>query len=125
MLNDEFQSVFGRRQIYIFLDGHDFENLHFSIPSWMIRISFSEYDPGVSDVADEELSPFDKADGGCGAGRRGETGSSFLPVRQILPHGLLRRQEPFSNGFEDKVVIVGPEVLLFRDRVHQMVLKIT
>ncbi len=74
-------------------------------------------------MSDEQLSAFDETDGGRRAGRRRKTGASFLPAGKVVPHVLLRRQESLSNGLQDKVVVVRPEILLLRDRVHKVVLK--
>ena len=44
-------------------------------------------------MADEDLAPLDKADGGGGAGGGGKPGGGGPPVGPVLDHLLLHREE--------------------------------
>lgn len=73
-------------------------------------------------MADEELSPLDETNGGRGSGGGGKARGRGFPVGPILPHSLLGRQKSLANGLQNQFVVVGPEVSLSGDGVHEVFL---
>ena len=92
------------------------------VPAREFRILFSQHDARVSAVADEYLSSLDESDRRRGAGGGGQPGGGGAPPGLVGPHGRLGGEEALADGAEDQAVVVGPEVPLAGDVVHQVLL---
>ena len=73
-------------------------------------------------VKKTRLLPDESYAGGGACGGR-ESAVGLGPVGQVCPHVALGLQEPIADCLEHQVVIFRPEVLVFHNVVHQMLLK--
>lgn len=62
-------------------------------------------------MADEDLAPLDKADGGGGAGGGGKPGGGGPPVGPVLDHLLLHREETLPDRPQHRLIVLAPEAL--------------